>query len=198
MSFEDIQSIWDTQSNDPLFTLDQTELNFAVRKRSRAISIQLNSLEIWGILLLVIVALITIQDDLMRGDFSNPVTYLTSCLMFVGSSYLIVRRVQRKQREQQFNATTRSTLEHSIAQLDYQMWFLKISNRVFNVVLIISMSLQYLNNPGGRPLWLYLAAAIMIPIMFLGIHRICSKRILPARQRLKSLLQKLIQNEGSQ
>lgn len=70
MNFEDMQLVWDTQKERRLFAFDQAAMERVVARESRAIRLDLKTLELTFIVVGVVLAVIATLDTLLqRGEY---------------------------------------------------------------------------------------------------------------------------------
>ena len=67
MNFEEVQMIWDSQKNEPMFTIDQDAMTRIVDQQSFAIHRDLKSLEVTAIVVLIVLGITTLIDTFFNG-----------------------------------------------------------------------------------------------------------------------------------
>lgn len=141
MNFEDLKVVWDAQSEESVYAVDQTGLRKQVEQRYEEFnrSIFWRDVRETGIGLVVGFLLIfwSIQMIVFGGDWLSDLLKIEASifdagfLLFSGGVWLyyagfrFVGRKRQEKREQQFDGSLKGDLQKACAQVDYQIWLSK-------------------------------------------------------------------------
>jgi hypothetical protein len=158
MEFDEMKQIWDSQSNQMLFAIDEQALhNRILSKKSRARHTA-NFTE-W---LLIVVNLATGIFVTTVQQFNNTrsvFVYLMAAWAILTAGFVIVSRIRRTRDVGQFNRTMLGDLDHAISDASYQVRISFIMR--WNIVPIgLFILLSFWEQ--GTPLWI----AILVLVLF--------------------------------
>lgn len=138
MEFEELQKIWDSQNNKPLYAIDENALHNRILTKKRQTHHITNVSELLSIIV-----------NLFSGSFvfivnyssNNPgiAMYTMAVWMLIVSLYALVSRAQRIRGEQQFNRTMKDDLNHAVAMATYQVRLSQLMR--WNIVPIATLCL---------------------------------------------------------
>jgi len=138
MEFEELQQIWDSQNNKPLYAIDENALHNRILTKKRQTHRITNVSE-----------LLSIVVNLCTGSFvfainyssANPGTamYIMAAWMLVVSLYALVSRIRRVKGELQFHRTMKDDLNHAVAMANYQVRLSQLMR--WNIVPIAALCL---------------------------------------------------------
>ena len=210
MDFEDLQVIWDSQKEKPMYGVNESGLRNILREKSRKFSIFVfwQEIQTFGATLFVQVAVLTILFTHFSGreifgntmDLANweIVTLLIAGGLWVPHT-LGTYRMRKKQKSRQ-RIMTSSLQEHLDVEIEHaedQISARKDPRRGFALpytgAALLSLVWGTIN---GIPLWQILPLiAILVPILFWESRqqeRHVTNKILPRKRELESLRDKLI------
>ncbi len=130
MNFEEMQVLWDSQRERPLYAFDSDALARLIGRQSRKISCTVRFVERMMIAGTLALAGFLAFEPLVRGTDRHQ---LPGALLFLASSaYLATRALRRRRGEQRFESTLLGDLDRTIAQNRYHtelsrsfaLWFL--------------------------------------------------------------------------
>jgi len=120
MEFEDLQKIWDSQSNQYLYTINETAMyNYIASKKKKTFLIA-NTSELF----LIAVNLFT-GTALVFMSISNwklmffPI--LTAAWMYITATYVLIHRIGRRKSDRLFDKSIFGNLTHAISTATYQV-----------------------------------------------------------------------------
>lgn len=188
MEFEELQKVWDTQNNQPLYVINEKALhNRIVAKKHQVIHIA--GFTEW---LLIIVNIAT-GGFLVGSNFNSHnyfFTYLLAAWMFGSAVYVLIHRISRLKEQHRFDRSLSGDLQHALAAASYQVRIAHIMRwNVLPIVLLVLLNIW----EGGKSLWLSLAVSLFFILVFyasgweLGIYK--------AKKRELEVLQKKLQEE---
>ncbi len=122
MEFEQMKKIWDTQSNEVLFVLNEQALhNRIVAKKAQAGRITRVS-EILAIIVNLIGGGFVLGMNLLSRNVSLWMNAMAGW-MFMTAIYVIVNRIKRLAGDRRFDRSIAGDLDHAIATATYQVRF---------------------------------------------------------------------------
>lgn len=189
MEFETLQKIWDTQSNQPLYAINEKALdNYIASKKNQA-----NHIARFSEWLLIIVNLAT-------GGFilgTNFITqerfflYLLAAWMFGSALYVLVGRLRRISGQNRFDRSMLGDLQHAISIASYQVRLSHIMRwNILPIGILILLSFW----ESGKQFWLAMGSTLFFMLTFYASG--WEHNIYKAKKRgLETLQQKLQQEE---
>ena len=148
MEFEELQKIWDTQNNQPLYALNEKAMyNRILSKKKTAYKIT-NITE-----LLLIVVYIGAGSFLLGSNLFNQsgiFMYVLSAWMFATALYSLVSRIRRIKGNGRFDRSMRGDLQHAISIATYQVRLSRIMR--WNTLPIAALTILGVWQ-SGTPLW---------------------------------------------
>src|SRR4051812_825366 len=120
MEFEEMKKIWDTQTQSPLFVMNEQALHNRISaKKSQAGHITAFS-ETLAVLVNLVGGAVILIVNLLSKNISAWMNAMAGW-MFVTALYVIVNRVKRMSAEQTFDRSIAGDLDHAIATASYQV-----------------------------------------------------------------------------
>ncbi len=146
MNFDDLQKVWDAQSNAPMYQLNESALHQIVLRKSRksARYADINDFGLMGIMLGCSVLLLLLD----RGSLY---AYLSAVCMFGIAAYVAFQRWQRKRHNQAYDQSILGQLEQAIANTESEIR----RSRNFVWWLLAPAAIPSLLNmfQSGAPIW---------------------------------------------
>ena len=160
MEFEEIKKIWDAQSNQPLYAINEKAMyNLILSKKKQAHHIT-NISELFIIISYMITGSFVLGINLFNQS-GNISMYLLSAWTFGTALIMLVNRIRRKKGENQFERSMSGDLDHAISVATYQVRISQIM--LWNVLPIGALTLIGLWE-GGKSIWL-----VMIVLLFFAL-----------------------------
>jgi hypothetical protein len=191
MEFEELQKIWDSQNNQPLYALDEKALHHRILSKKK----QAHQLTNISELLLIIVnsgagSLILGLNGFNRG--SNIFMYVLAAWMFCSAFYLLKSRLQRiKWNRNRFEQSMRGDLDHAISTAAYQVHLSQIMRwNILPIGLLILVAVW----EGGKSIWVIGGTLFLFAVAYYASG--FEHRIYKAKKRELQLLQKNLENEA--
>ena len=119
MEFENIKKIWDTQNNQPMYVINESELqkNITTKKNK-------------GVHITNVTELLSVVVNIGAGTFitflnsnSNVYLYILAGWMFITGVYCLTGRVKRIRGNSQYDRTMLGDLDHAVSVASYQVRF---------------------------------------------------------------------------
>jgi len=187
MEFEDLQTIWDSQNDENLYTINEEALFAKVQQGSKSVNHKLNIYE-WLMFLGNLIIGIVLFIDAIRGNGQTYEYVLPILYIFFSISILILRKMRKKE-EVQFDLTMMGELDKAIWQIDHlikrgrsmMVWY------IFPLTLVLTITL-ILNS---KPLWALGMIAILLPLSYYSGRWEINKWYMPQKRELESLREEL-------
>jgi len=184
MEFEELQKIWDSQNNEPLYAINAKALHNRILSKKK---------QAWHItnfseLLLISVNIGTGSFILGMNFYNghgNIFMYLMSVWTFSTAFYILISRVRRIEREHKFDRSMLDDLNHAIATATYQVRLSQLM-RWNNLPIAIFIALGMWSSE--KPFWIIVL--ILIFFAFVNYASGWEHRIYKNRKRELEVLQK--------
>jgi hypothetical protein len=161
MEFDELQKIWDTQNNQPMYVINEQALH------KRIITKKYHVIHIAGFTewLLIIVNAVTggflLQMNGARHGYFF--VYMLAAWLFGSVLYVLINRFRRLHDQHRFNRTLAGDLQHALAIAGYQVRIAHIMRwNVVPVGLLVLLSMW----EGGKSVWLSLIVAFFFILVF--------------------------------
>ena len=123
MEFDEMKKIWDTQTNQPLYVIDEKALHNRIRSHMRG-ERRLAGRREWSTILFYLGAVglmlgVDYFHPFQRG--ANMFVYLLAAWMFTTVVYMAVSRTRRIRAGRRFDRSIRGDLDYAISLAAYQM-----------------------------------------------------------------------------
>ena len=115
MNFEELQMIWDSQKQEPMFVIDKNSLDRFIDQQSVAIRSDLKSLEITAIIVLIVLGIITLVDTFFNGK--EYFQLWSVAFEFSAACFLWVRRRHRETQTSEKPSNLLKRIEMAISQV---------------------------------------------------------------------------------
>jgi len=192
MEFEELQQIWDSQNDRPLYVIDQKALHNRIQTKMKRAGNITNFSE----LLLILVNLSAASFVLAINVFSqslNIYMYLMVAWMFGTALYLLARRMQRIKGNTRFDRSMLGDLNYAISLATYQVRLSQLMR--WNILPIGALSIFGVLS-GEKPIWV--AGIILIFFVVAYFASNWEHGIYESRKRELKILQDKLKNEISQ
>jgi hypothetical protein len=186
MEFDELQKIWDTQNNQPLYAINEQALHKRiVAKKHQAVRIVVRSE--W---ILIIVNTASGLFTLTQNGRSLIFVYVLVAWMLGTALYVLVNRIRRMRAHKQFDRSMSGDLQHALAAVNYQM---RISQIMRWNILFMGGLMSLTNWEGGQSVWFILGVAFLFLLVFYASG--WEMRIYKAKKRELEVLQKKLQED---
>jgi len=190
MEFDELQQIWDSQNNRPLYVIDEKALHKRILSKAK------QGLHITNVseLLLIIIHLGAGGFILSVNLFNHRVNislYALAAWMFFTALYALVSRIRRIKGMRQFDRSMHGDLNYAISVATYQVRFSQITRwNILPVGVITLVSLW----EGGKPLWTFVLILIIFGFGFYA--GFWEHKFYNGRKRELEVLQKKLETKG--
>jgi len=191
MEFEELQQIWDSQNNQPLYVINEKALHNRILSKKKQIHHIANISELLSVIVNIVAGGFILGMNLYNQKV-NISMYILSAWMFGSAFYLLISRIRRLKEEHQFNRSMLGELKHAISTATHQVRLSHVMR--WNIVPIGLLSLLGVLE-GGKSVWIIIVLLIVFVFAFFaggwehGIYR-------NKKRELEILLNKL-QRESS-
>jgi len=190
MEFDELQKIWDSQHQQPLYAINEKALH------NRIVAKKYHVLHIAGftewLLIIVNVAtggLLLQMNNTRHGYFF---VYMLAAWLFGSAVYVLVNRIKRINDRHRFQRTINGDLQHALAIAGYQVRIAQIMRwNVLPVGILVLLTMW----EGGKSVWLSLIVAFFFILVFFA----CKWELMVYRNKRRELevLQQKLQEDGS-
>lgn len=187
MGFEELQTIWNSQNDENLYTINEEALYARIQQESKSVNHKLNVYE-WLMFLGNFIIGIVLFVDAVREN-GQPFEYILPALYIAFSlGTLILRRV-RRQEEVRFELTVMGELNKAIWQIDYlikrgrsmMFWYVLPFTFVLTVTLLLN----------SKPFWAIGMIVILLPLSYFSGRWEINKWYMPQKRELEALREAL-------
>ncbi|MEP0006477.1 MAG: hypothetical protein ABJ387_03950 [Balneola sp.] len=187
MKFNDLQKIWDSQNNKPMYVIREEVLHQKVLAKARKAGRTANTTEWILILTGLIAAGILVYFDFIK-DEGNTFSFISVVLFSLITVYGLINRFLRKNKTENFDRSVLGDLEHALSISEYQISLSKgMLYGFWPAVFFISLLSLIMSD---KPIWY----SIIFGLLFIGVsflsrweHRCYVRR----RNELATLKKKL-------
>jgi hypothetical protein len=188
MEFEELQKIWDTQNNQPMYVINEQALhNRIVAKKHHVIHIA--GFTEWRL----IIANITAGGFILVSNFKshhNVFLYGLAIWMFGSALFVLIHRIGRLRDQHRFDRSLSGDLQHALVAASYQVRIARIMRwNVFPIGGLVLLSIW----EGGQSIWFSLGVALFFILVFYASGR--EMGIYKAKKRELEVLQKKLQED---
>jgi hypothetical protein len=190
MEFDELQKIWDTQNNQPLYVINEQALhNRIVAKKHQVIHVAVLTEWIHIIANTLAGGFVLQQNYTARSSF--VFAYLLSAWMLGTVLYVLVNRIRRMREQKQFNRSISGDLQHALLTASYQVRISTIMRwNVLPIGLLVLLSLW----EGGQSIWFLVAVALFFVLVFVASG--WEQRIYRVKMKELQVLQNKLQEES--
>ena len=118
MEFDELQKIWDTQNNKPMYVINEEALHRRIRSKKHKASYASNITELGLVLIAVVTSCYLFLKHAGSGDFF---AILPGVALLLTAVYVILSRFRRKQYERQFDQSMLGDLDHAISNVEFEV-----------------------------------------------------------------------------
>lgn len=220
MDFEELKVVWSSQSNEPLFTLNEAALHAIIRRRNeevhrRAARCQVGEMVggvVFGLLMIVLAAVLALGDPAWLASskwirvpveqWHAAALFLAGGIMFYYAAYMYGCRRRQLRREEDYASSLRGDLERALAHVDFQI-------RIARSIVWWGLIPQWVATGLWCVVFFHLLGAsaehyvLIFAVMIAGLavvvacqQRAITRRYEPRRRELESLRAKLADPQG--
>jgi hypothetical protein len=189
MEFDELQKIWDTQLDQPLYVINEQALHKRIIAKKYHV-IHIAGFTEWLLIIVHTGVGIFLLNTTRQGYFFG---YILATWLFGSALYVLINRLRRIKDQQRFHRTLSGDLAHALATAGYQVRIAQIMRWNFLPIgMLMFLSLW----ETGKSIWLALFVAFVFILSFfvsrweLSIYR--------NKKRELEVLQQKLQQERSQ
>ncbi|OQP62173.1 hypothetical protein [Niastella populi] len=190
MEFDELQKIWDTQNNKPLYVINEHALhNRIVAKKHQVIHIAV--VTEWILIIANAISGAFVLQQNFTGRRSLVFAYLLAIWLLGSALYVLVNRVRRMREQKRFNRSLSGDLQHALATAVYQVRIAQIMrwNTLPIALLVLLGSWE-----GGQSVWFLVAVALFFVLVFIASG--WEQNIYRNKMKELQVLQNKLQEEG--
>lgn len=215
MELSELQLIWDSQNQEPLYAMNEAALYAVVRRRSeewdhcqaRCFGIEITLGLVCSALMLVFASALAFGDRAWLASFSwvkvtgsrgdSLALLLAGVIWLYYSAYMFLARQRQLRREQEFESTLRGTLERALSQTEFQVAMARgiIWWGLLPVWVASTLWVLVLLHLSAKPAWIYPIVAVFIVGALVAVivskQRSITNRFQPRKDELETLRAKL-------
>lgn len=190
MEFEELQKIWDSQNNRPVYAIDEKALHNRILSKKRQAYHITNTTEL--LLIIVNVAaggLILGLNGFRKG--TDIFMYVLAAWMFCSALYVWASRTRRIQRDKdRFEQSMHGDLDHAISTAAYQVNLSRITRwNILPIGLLVLLGLW----DGGKSIWVVGGTLLFFAVGYYASG--FENRIYKARKRELQVLREKLDKE---
>jgi hypothetical protein len=187
MEFDELQKIWDTQNNKPLYVINEQALhNRIVAKKHQVIHIAV--ITEWILIIANTISGAFVLQQNYTGRRALVFAYLLAVWLLGSALYVLVNRIRRMREQQRFNRSLSGDLQHALTTAVYQVRIAHIMRwNTIPIALLVLLSTW----EGGQSVWFLLAVAFFFVLVFfasgweMGIYRNKMKELQVLQNKLQ-------------
>ncbi|MEQ9277886.1 MAG: hypothetical protein RLN83_00210 [Balneola sp.] len=162
MQFNDLQKIWDSQNNEPMYVIREEALHQKILAKGRKAGRTANLTE-WILILTGLTAAgILVYFDFIK-DEGNTFSFISVVLFSLITVYGIINRFLRKNKTENFERSILGDLEHALSISEYQVSLSKgMLYGFWPAVFFISLLSLIMSD---KPIWY----SIIFGLLFIGV-----------------------------
>ncbi len=162
MEFEELQQIWDSQNNEPLYAFSVKALHNRILSKKRSAVHIANFSEIMLILVNLGAAILVASLKFQKPE-GKLFMYLMSGWMALTALYIIVSRIRRIRADQRFDRSLAGDLQHAISTASYQI---RLSRLMRWNILPLGVLIFAGIIGSGKSVWLAVIVVLFLAIAF--------------------------------
>jgi Flp pilus assembly protein TadB len=190
MEFEELQKIWDTQNNEPLYAINEKALhNRILSKKKQGLHIT-NISELLSIIVNAGAGCFIFGVNFFKHS-GNMFMYILSAWMFICALYLLVSRLRRVKANQRFDRSISGDLNNAISVATYQVRLSQMMRwNILPTGTLITLGVWN----GGKSVWL--AAGMLLFFVLTYYASAWEHNIYKRKKRELEMLKSKLDNEG--
>lgn len=189
MDFEEMQVIWDSQKERPMYALDLNALHASVKRKGRRIAWNVNAFELGLTAISVVTATILAAEPILEGTDLHKL--FGAGLMLAVAAYVLVGRVRRRARERDTGSSLVGDLEHAISQVDYLIARVRTFQWWFILPAFLFIALKFALAYDTKPAWVWLSFLLIMALGYSMARLELRCLHLPKKRDLEALRAKL-------
>lgn len=184
MEFDDLQKIWNKETKEPMYVLDEKAIHRQVWRRSQKLN-RLASINEWG---LMIIAVVTAGLLLFIGDDTGYKILAALAMVFTGG-YVWWTRRQRLEQNKGFADTILGELDLALVNANYLVRFAQTFVYWFILPTGLVTFFRMSQKEASLGRWALIAGCFLLSYLLVQLE--LRYRHIPKRQALQDLKNKL-------
>ena len=191
MEFDEMKKIWDSQTNEPLYTINEKALHNRILSKKKQAHHITNISELLSIIVYAGTGCFILGMNFFKQS-NNTFMYILAVWMLGSALYLTVSRVRRIYGDHQFDRSLHGDLAHAVSVATYQVRISGLMRwNMLPIVLLIILGVW----DGGKSVWI--AVGILIFFVLTNYAAGWEHNIYKSRKRELEILQDKLENEDS-
>lgn len=187
MEFDELQKIWDTQNQQPLYVINEQALhNRIVAKKHQVIHIAV--VTEWILIIANTASGAFVLQQNATGRRGLVFAYLLALWLLGTALYVLVNRIRRMRKQKQYNRSLNGDLQHALSTAGYQVRIAHIMRwNTLPIGLLVLLGVW----EGGQSIWFSVAVALFFVLVFIasgwemGIYRNKMKELQVLQHKLQ-------------
>jgi len=161
MEFDELQKIWDSQNQQPMYLINEDALHSRIQTK-KAKANHITNVSEWLLIGVNVGAGCLVLGLQSSTSGSNLFMYLLAGWMLITAVAVLVSRIRRLQRENRFDRSLVGELDHAISMTTYQVRLSQLMrwNSLPIALLIVAGIVD-----GGKSLWIAVALVIFFVLV---------------------------------
>jgi hypothetical protein len=160
MEFDELQKIWDSQNDMPLYAIDENALHNRISSKKNKGRHITNFSELLTIVVYFAGGGFILGINLINKN-ANGFLYLMSAWMFLVAIYTLISRIRRIKKDNLFDRSIRGDLFHAVSVASYQVRFSQLMRwNMLPVSLLLVLSVL----ESGKSIWLAVGTSVFLVI----------------------------------
>jgi hypothetical protein len=183
MEFDELQRIWDSQNNKPLYAINEAALHSRIHSKRKRATHTANFSEVLLIIVNISAGCVILGMN-ASGQSHKLSLYFLAAWMLGSALYLLMSRLHRIKSEKKFDRSLRGELNQAISAATYQV---RLSQLMRLNILPIGIILLFGIWEGSKSVWV--AVAMLIFFVVANYAGGWEHNIYKARRRELEILQ---------
>ncbi|MBO0951096.1 hypothetical protein [Fibrella forsythiae] len=164
MEFDELQKIWDVQTKEPMWVINETVLRNRVQAKTQQTFHITRISELLSIIVNAAAGSFVLAVNLAKSP-ANLAMYLLATWIFATALYVLVSRIRRLNGEKTFDRTVLGELAHAISMATYQVRLSRLLR--WNMLPIVALTLLGVWE-GGKSVWLLLGLIAFFALAYVA------------------------------
>lgn len=191
MNFDEIKILWDSQKEEPMYAIDKEGMHQSIRTEGKSIQHILNIFEIMSMLILFVLGIVIGLEPVLEGHDSHQ--FIDAAIYISIGTFLGLELRRRKKQEKTFSQSILGDLDRAVFHLDVQIrryaLFPWVVMGPMMILMLIKLPMYY----DSKPLWLWPMCFLSIVVSVVALKHELKTSLLPKRESLLKLRDKLDQ-----
>jgi hypothetical protein len=191
MEFEELKKIWNMQTNETLYAINEQALHNRILSKKRSAGHIVNVSELLSIFANMASGLFALGMIIFKPHV-YIFMYVLAAWTLLATIYLVVVRIRRRDNENRFDRSMLGDLHHAISNATYQVQLARIM--LWNTLPIGILLLFGFWETGKLSVWVI--AGMLLFFVFIYFAGGWESNIYKNKKRELEVLQKKLENEG--